>query len=80
MNSKKMGTALVYALLAAAAVPSDSPVRRHRAEPRREPYRPKPQRSKPGQRTPEDEARMQAAAERRAKRNAKWANQGNSNE
>lgn len=32
------------------------------------------------QRTPEDEARIHAAAERRAKRNAKWAKQGNSDE
>lgn len=41
------------------------------SEPRREPVKAKPQKAKPVELTDDDRARIQAAADRRAKRNAK---------
>lgn len=59
---------------------AERPVAVTQAAPRREPVKPKPQRESPKEITEEGQRRIQAATERRAKRNAKWANQGNSNE
>lgn len=56
---------------AVLAVSAPRPIVFDTAEPRREPVQPKPQREPPKQLTDDDHARIQAAADRRAKRNAK---------
>ena len=74
MNKMGMSHATALALLAAASYTEAAPSRRrkHNAEePRREPVKQKPQKAKPVELTDDDHARIQAAADRRAKRNAK---------
>lgn len=50
---------------------ADRPAPVRHPQPRRKPVKPKPQKAKPVELTDDDHARIQAAADRRAKRNAK---------
>jgi hypothetical protein len=71
---------LMAVLASAAAIPPRRTRPVHTEEPRREPVEPKPQREPPKEITEEGQRRIQAAAERRANRNAKRANKGNGDE
>lgn len=75
MDKMKMSHATALALLAAASYVEAAPSRRkrHTEAPRREPVQSKPQPDKREPTTDEDKARIQAAAERRKRRNAKLA-------